>query len=320
MGRDDASYGAVIKHTFAFPRRETPELSGAAVAAGLRSRFPRGQRRDMKIRPKGLETIMQFIELNGVGLRFELSGSGERALVLVHEMGGSLESWDEVAPRFAQSRRVLRYDTRGAGLSQKVRGELGLDTMADDIAALLDHTKIAGKVALVGIAVGGAIALHFATRYPLRTSAVAVGSPATGIAPERRAAALKRLAGIETSGMGFAVEESMRNGYAPELRGDLKRFEQFRARWLGNDPASYAAVWRMLAGADMQRELAGLRCPVLVIGGSLDRVRPPKLAQAVADAIPGARYIELETGHYMSVQTPDLVFDRIDEFLKAAGA
>src|SRR6266481_8132628 len=132
---------------------------------------------------------MDFIELNGVGLRYELSGKADRTVVLVHEMGGSLESWDDVAPRLAESRRVLRHDTRGAGLSQKARGELSLDTMADDIAVLLDHIGIAGKVALAGIAVGGAIALHFAARYPERTSAVVVGSPATGIARERLPAA-----------------------------------------------------------------------------------------------------------------------------------
>src|SRR5450755_1666744 len=152
---------------------------------------------------------MDFIELNGVSLRYELSGSGERTIVLVHEMGGSLESWDDVAPQFAESRRVLRYDTRGAGMSGKVRGELGIDTMAGDIAALLDHVGIAGKVALAGIAVGGAIALHFAARYPERTSAVAVGSPATSIAPDRRATALERIAKVETAGMAFAVEDSM---------------------------------------------------------------------------------------------------------------
>jgi 3-oxoadipate enol-lactonase len=263
---------------------------------------------------------MDFIELNGVALRYELSGRGDHTLVLVHEMGGSLESWDDVAPRFAESRRVLRYDTRGAGMSQKVRGELSLDTMADDIAALLDTLGIAGKVALAGVAVGGAIALHFATRYNERASAVAVGSPATGIAPERRAAALERLARIEAAGMAFAVEDSMLNGYAPELRGDIGRFERYRARWLGNDPASYATIWRMLAGADMQDELARLRCPVLVIGGSLDRVRPPPLAEAVAKAIPGARYIEVRTGHYMAVQTPELIFDCIDELLRTVDA
>jgi 3-oxoadipate enol-lactonase len=263
---------------------------------------------------------MDFIEANGVGLRCELSGGGERTLVLVHEMGGSLESWDEVAPRFAKARRVLRYDTRGAGLSQKIRGELTLDTMADDIAALLDHFGISGKVALAGIAVGGAIALHFAARYPARTSAVVVGSPATGIAAERRTPALERLAKIEAAGMALAVEDSMQSGYAPELRGDIGRFQRFRARWLGNDPSSYATIWRMLANADMKGELARLSCPVLVIGGSLDRVRPPALAESVAKAIPGARYTEIRTGHYMSVQTPELIADCIDDFLRSVAA
>jgi 3-oxoadipate enol-lactonase len=263
---------------------------------------------------------MDFIETNGVGLRYDLAGKGERTLVLVHEMGGSLESWDDVVPRFSGSRRVLRYDTRGAGLSQKIRGELHIDTMADDIAALLDTLGISGKVALAGIAVGGAIALHFAARYPERASAVVAGSPATGVAAERRPAALERVAKIEAAGMGFAVEDSMRNGYCPELRGDIKRFEQFRARWLGNDPASYATIWRMLASTEMESELSQLGCPVLVIGGGFDRVRAPALAEATARAIPGARYTELRTGHYMSVQTSELISNCIDEFLKSVGA
>jgi 3-oxoadipate enol-lactonase len=262
---------------------------------------------------------MEFAEINGAGLRYELDGKGERTLVLVHEMGGSLESWQDAARQFSKSRRVLRYDCRGAGLSQKVRDSLSIDTMADDIAALLDHTGITGRVALAGVAVGGAIALHFAARHGARASAVAVGSPATGIAADRRAL-LERVARLEAAGMAFAVEESMRNGYPEELRGDTRRFEQFRARWLGNDPSSYATVYRMLASTEMQDELTKLHCPVLVIGGSFDRVRPPHLAKAVAEAIPNAIFGELRTGHYMSVQTPDLLFDRIDAFLRSVDA
>jgi 3-oxoadipate enol-lactonase len=263
---------------------------------------------------------MHFVELNDVALRYELSGKGERTLVLVHEMGGSLESWDEVVPHFAPSRRVLRYDTRGAGMSQKVRGELSFETMAADIASLLDALGITGKVALAGVAVGGAIALQFAAQYPERASAVVVGSPATGISAARRAAALERLAKIEAGGMAFAVEDAMLNGYAPELRADTERFERFRARWLGNDPSSYATIWRMLANADMQTTLGEVRCPALVIGGNLDRVRPPPMAQEVAKAIPGARYVEVRTGHYMAVQTPDLIANGIDDFLKSVDA
>jgi len=263
---------------------------------------------------------MEFVEINGAGLRYELSGKGERTLVLVHEMGGSLESWDDVARLFSTSRRVLRYDCRGAGLSQKVRGELTIDTMADDIAGLLDHTGITGKVALAGVAVGGAIALHFAARHSARTSAVAVGSPATGIEADRRAAVLERVAKLEAAGMAFAVEDSMRNGYPDELRGDIRRFHQYRARWLGNDPASYATVYRMLATTDMKHEMTELRCPVLVIGALFDRTRPPAIARAVADTIPGATYEEVRTGHYMAAQTPDLLFERIDAFLRNVGA
>ena len=263
---------------------------------------------------------MNFIEANGVGLRYELSGRGDHTVVLIHEMGGSLESWDEVAPALAASRRVLRYDTRGAGLSEKVRGALSIDTMVEDLAALLDALHIAGKVALAGIAVGGAIALHAAVRLPQRISAVVVGSPATGIAADRRAAVLARVERIEREGMRMAVEDSMANGYAPELRADEARYQAFRARWLGNDPASFAAIYRMLAGMDLQEEVARIACPVLVLGGRLDRVRPPAMVEPVARGIPGARYQVLDTGHYMSVATPEVVAAAIDDFLGSLGA
>jgi 3-oxoadipate enol-lactonase len=258
---------------------------------------------------------MEFLEVNGVGLRCELTGAGAQTIVLVHEMGGSLESWDEVAPRLAATRRVLRYDTRGAGLSQKARGTLDIDDMADDIAALLDARGISGKVALAGVAVGGAIALHFASRHAQRTSAVIVGSPATSVAAERRPGLLERVAKVEAGGMASAVEDSMLGGYAPELRDNAARFASFRARWLGNDPSSYAAVYRMLLGTDLSDEVARLTCPVLVIGGALDRVRPAAGSEALAKTIPGARYRELRTGHYMAVQTPELIADAISEFL-----
>ncbi len=263
---------------------------------------------------------MNFIEANGVGLRYELSGGDANTIVLIHEMGGSLESWDAVAPALAKRRRVLRYDTRGAGMSEKVRGALTIDTMVDDLSALLEALGIGGKVALAGVAVGGAIALHAAARLPQRISAAIVGSPATGISAERRAAVLPRVDGIEREGMRIAVEDSMANGYAPQLRGDAARFAAFRARWLGNDPASYAAIYRMLAHMDLGPELPRIACPVLVIGGSLDRVRPPALAEPVARAIPGARYQVLETGHYMAVATPQLLAGAIGEFLDAIGA
>jgi 3-oxoadipate enol-lactonase len=56
------------------------------------------------------------------------------------------------------------------------------------------------------------------------------------------------------------------------------------------------------------------------IGGSLDRVRPAAVVEAIAKSIPGARYVEIRTGHYMAVQTPELMADCIDEFLRSVDA
>ena len=90
-------------------------------------------------------------------------------------------------PLFAAKRSVLRYDTRGAGLSQKVRGALTIDTMADDLVALMDALGITGKVALAGVAVGGAIAL--AHRGSISRNASRRWSPAARPSASRRIAA-----------------------------------------------------------------------------------------------------------------------------------
>ena len=262
---------------------------------------------------------MDFIEVNGTALRYDLVGAGPSTLVLIHEMGGTLESWDLVLPILTAKRRVLRYDTRGAGLSQKVRGPLTIDTMVDDLTALMDALGIAGKVALAGIAVGGAIALHAAVRAPQRVAAVVVSSPAIGIAPDRRPAVLARVERMEREGL-HAVLDTLDSAYPSELRGDAQRFAAFRARWLGTDPASFAAIYRMLASMDLAPELSRIACLALVIAGALDRTRPPPLVEPVARAIPGAHYTVLETGHYAPVQTPELYAQTIGVFLDSVGA
>ena len=72
---------------------------------------------------------MNFIEANGVSLRYAVEGAG-RTIVLIHEMGGMMESWGLLAPLLAGEWRVVRYDTRGAGFSEKIRGALKIDNFS----------------------------------------------------------------------------------------------------------------------------------------------------------------------------------------------
>jgi 3-oxoadipate enol-lactonase len=81
----------------------------------------------------------------------------------------------------------------------------------------------------------------------------------------------------------------------------------FRARWLGSDPASFAAIYRMLLNMDLASEEARMACPVGVIAGSLDATRPPAVVAAIAAHVREARYVTLPTRHYAARQTPDLL-------------
>ncbi len=262
---------------------------------------------------------MNWIEVNGTSLRYELSGSGDATLVLVHEMGGTLDSWDQVLPALNNTRRVLRYDTRGAGLSEKVQGRVSFDDMADDLAALLDAVGVEGRVAVAGTAVGGAIAIHFAVRHAARAAALVVTSPATGVDADRRQATLDRAAAVEAHGMRGIVEASVANSYPPVVRHNAEGFRKFRARWLANDPHSFAAINRMLVDSTVTDELPRIACPTLVIGCTHDGLRPPSVIEPMARQIPGAQFLELNSGHFASIQTPGLVSQAIHGFLWSLG-
>jgi 3-oxoadipate enol-lactonase len=262
---------------------------------------------------------MNWIEVNGTSLRCELSGSGKTTLVLVHEMGGTLESWDQVMPTLTNFRRVLRYDTRGAGLSAKLGGAVTWDEMADDIAALLDAHGIGGRVALAGTAVGAGIAIHFAVRHAARAGALVVSSPALGVGGDRRQATLDRAAAAEATGMRGIVESSLANSYPPEVRHSAEAFRKFRARWLCNDPHSFAAINRMLAEEDLNSELPRIGCPTLVIGCMHDKLRPPAAVEVLAQRIPGAEYLQINSGHFAAVQTPGLMAQAIHQYLSSVG-
>jgi pimeloyl-ACP methyl ester carboxylesterase len=103
------------------------------------------------------------------------------------------------------------------------------------------------------------------------------------------------------------------------VRHDSEQFRKFRARWLANDPESFAAINRMLADATVTEQLPLIGCPVLLIAGTHDALRPPSLIQPLEAKMQNARFRALETSHFMAVQTPEIVAKAIGEFLASVG-
>ncbi|MBV9561289.1 MAG: alpha/beta fold hydrolase [Bradyrhizobium sp.] len=259
---------------------------------------------------------MRWVMANEVVSRVVLSGAGNMLLVLIHEMGGTLESWDLVVDQLGRHRRILRYDVRGAGLSQKFRGTLAISDLTADLAAILEAAGAPPNVALLGTAVGGAIALQFAADYPDHTAAVIATSPATGIAVERRAATLARVDELEREGFVGSIDERLARSYPPVLRTDPEKFERVKLTRLAADPVGMAATFRMLAGLEMDASLARITAPTLILAGEHDGDRPPAGVAAVAAKVSGAQFKTLPSGHFMALQTPELLVDEIEAFLR----
>ena len=262
---------------------------------------------------------MNWIEANGASLRYDLSGSGNQTVVLIHEVGGLIESWDETLPAFQQPFRVLRYDQRGFGLSEKTR-VITMDGIVADLAALLDALEIPGPVHLAGCAMGAAIALAFAGRSPKRVTRVVAASPATW-ANADPVASQRRIQDIERGGVRSVEPASLKASYPESMRVlDRARYERFRRRWLGNDPEAMAAILRMSTNPafDLSQDLARITAPTLVIGCTHDGIRTPEMVAKVAAMIPGARYVEVSSGHFMVVETPELFVEIAVPFLKGA--
>lgn len=260
---------------------------------------------------------MKWLDVNGVSLRYELSNSNPLVplVLLVHELGGCLESWDETLPAFQRNFRTLRYDQRGFGQSEKVKGTLVLDDMVGDIVALLDALDIKTPVHVAGSALGAGIAAAFAARHPARVARLVIQSLVTRSNPATRDHMLARALEVESGGMRAQVNASLDRSYPENLRGNRARFETYRTRWITNDPYGFAAVNRMLLDMNIDAELGNITAPTMLIGCQYDVLRPLELERSLAKLVPGVKYVEAESGHFMHVQTPELFMQLALPFL-----
>lgn len=281
----------------------------------------------------------QWLEANQTSLRYEMTGSGKSTVVLLHEIGMSIEGWDEIMPALNKGYRVLRYDQRGFGQSEKIRGPITLADEVADLRGLLDGLKLNEPVFLVGAAIGGTIAAKFAALYPERVKGLVLLSPvfrvqaarpAGAAAPAPTAAPAPAAAGgrnmdtatlIETQGMRAYLEQQLDNLYPAALRTNPQRLARFYGIQLASDPNSRAAIVRMISqNGDVSADLPKITCPTLVVATSLFPLGPAANIKLIADAIANARFIDLPTGHLAALESPEMVAPMLTKFFTDVGS
>jgi len=265
----------------------------------------------------------KWMTVNNVMLRYELTGSGKTTVVLIHDMGMNLEAWDELMPALNPGRRILRYDMRGFGLSEKFRTPVTIDDHIEDLHGLLDGLNIKDKVIVVGGSIGGAIALKFAARYPERVKAVVGLNAVTKIhhknnSPPPNPALLNRDTPklFETEGVRAYLKTDLDWLYPVELRTP-ERVNRFMGIEVSQDPQVRAITMRMKnASVDIDTELPKVQAPTLLIAGMLNSSYTAEEWQDIAAAIPHARLEMIKTGHHAAFESPELVIPLLQSFFK----
>ncbi len=255
-----------------------------------------------------------FAEYPDLSLHYCVSGRGPRSLVLIHELAGTLESFDHVLPRLAADFRIMRADQRGAGLSEKVRAPFGLDDLVADTLRLLQTAGLPPPYYVAGIASGAAIAAALALRRPREVAALALCAPSLGTNPDRRHYLLERSETAKREGMRAIVDIVFERTYPQHDRGDPEVYSEHRARFLAIDPFCYAHANRMLAEVALEPSLEQIECPCLLLAGRHDQMRPPAQVERYAAMLRRAEFSIIDSGHIMVVQAPDAVAGAMRNF------
>jgi 3-oxoadipate enol-lactonase len=259
-----------------------------------------------------------WMDANGISIHFELGGHGP-SVVLLHEMGGTLDSWDGIFPALSKRFRTLRYDQRGSGLSEKVRQPITTEILEEDLEAVLQASGLPPPYHFVTVAAATMQALIYMTRHPDRVASFVFCNPFTGADPTRVAALEQRADLAEREGLRKAIPTTLDKSWPPDI-GDPAAYATYRGRYLAHDPVCFASMNRAIARPNVTHLAKEIRKPTMVVAGRFDQVRPPAASEQFAQTIPAARFELIDAVHMMPAQAAGPLLALLEDFLPAQTA
>ena len=264
---------------------------------------------------------IRYARGGGVHIGYQVVGDGDPTIVVVPGFVSNIEQlWEDPDSarffrRLAASARVVLFDKRGTGVSDRVvepRTQT-VEHRVDDVRAVLDDAGI-DRAVLLGVSEGAPISVRFAVTYPERVAALALYG---GYAAFRAHPGIDAIAAAVADrwGTGETID-----WFAPSVAADPRK-RRWWARWerLGASPGAAAVHLEVLREVDVAGVLGLVRVPTLVAHRAGDRVVPAAASRYLADRIPGARLLELAgDDHLIVVGDADRLGDEILAFARAA--
>jgi 3-oxoadipate enol-lactonase len=251
---------------------------------------------------------MPTAALDRLNINYRLEGSGPETVVLVNGLADDLETWSGQVPALLEAGyRVLSFDNRGIGLSDKPLGPYTTAMFAADTKALVDHLEIA-DFHLLGVSMGGMIAQEYACAYPddLRSVTLACTYAAPGPFCSRMFNLWADMASV--MGVPAVMRDVTLWAFTPEFfedRPDEAVEFETAMRYLDQPTPAYLAQLHSIQNHDATARLGSLSVPTMVLAGETDILIPVELSRRLHALIPGARWATTPGGHACLWEYPD---------------
>jgi 3-oxoadipate enol-lactonase len=265
---------------------------------------------------------MPKTKANGVELNYRVEGEGDETIVLVNGLADDLETWVlQIDDLVGAGYRVLRFDNRGVGESEKPPGPYDTALLAADTKALVDELEIT-DFHLVGVSMGGMIAQEYALAHggDLRSLTLACTYAAPGpfcsrmfslwadMAPVMGVPAVMR----DVALWAFTLE------FFEQREEELREFEQEMAE-LSQPTDAYLAQLASIQSHDATSRLGQIAVPTLVLAGETDILIPVELSRRLHEGIPGSAWATTPGGHACLWEHPEPFNQAILRFVGGRG-
>lgn len=248
-------------------------------------------------------------------IAYDHAGAGEVVLFL-HGIGGNRTNWRDQLPVFAEHFHAVAWDARGYGRSDDYDGPLDFGDFARDIVRLLDHLN-ADTAHIVGLSMGGRIALDFVVRFPERVATLTLSGTRTSFAqrtPEQRENFVRLRKkplveeGKEPRDIAPTVAKTLMGRRATDAH-----FNQLVESISDLHKDSYIKTIDASTYYDRSAALDAIRAPTFLVYGGDDRLNGPALGREIAAQITDAQFVEIpDAGHLCNIEAPgkfnELVF------------
>jgi pimeloyl-ACP methyl ester carboxylesterase len=273
-----------------------------------------------------MERPIRYAVHDGVHIAYQVVGDGPIDLVYTPGIWSNLEimwewpAWERYLNRLASFSRLIPFDMRGVGLSDRGREAPMLERQMDDVGAVMDAAG-SKSAAVFGGARGAAMTLLFAATYPERVRALILYAPLAKTLRSHDWPYGRTEAQQQEFFERFVRE--MGTGENLELQAPSydERFKKWWARFerLGASPGAWREIAEILAYVDVRQVLPLIQAPTLVLHRTGDRISDIGQSRAVAALIPDARFVELRgDDHIPFVGDSEAITSEIEEFLTGA--